>query len=113
MVDYKTQITSLLNTILPTYYEYFLGDDITLPCITYIESDNAVRVDGDTMRYSYLTFTIKLYAYTVADIATYGPEIDEALKSAGFERLSSNEMKVNSQIVKIMNYRATALETEN
>jgi len=110
MLDVKTQVQSALNAILPTQYELFLDDKAAIPSISYIENMNQRNVDGDSIRYSNIGFTVKLYSYKLSEIATYGPQIDTAMKTLGFWRTSSTELKVNSQIIKSLNYECLALE---
>lgn len=110
MLDVKKELVTALTTILPTYYEYLLGDNITLPCITYVEKTNENLVSGDTLSYSTIGFTIKLYSYSLDEIATYSKAIDTKLFSMGYERVSSNEIVIDKQIVKIFNYEALGFE---
>jgi len=110
MLDVKTQVQSALNAILPTQYELFLDDKAPIPSLSYIENMNQRNVDGDTIKYSNIGFTIKLYTYKLSELATYAPQVDAAMYTLGFWRTSSTELKVNSQIIKTLYYECLALE---
>jgi len=110
MYDGRTQIQSALSTVLTCEYELFLDTSTATPCITYIDSGGADRIIGDTLTYATSLFTVKLWANTVADIATYGPQIDTKMKALGFKRVGSNEVSSNGLLCKILNYEAVAQE---
>ena len=101
MLSGKTDIVKELNKILPTYYELFCDSNTKLPCFTYIENINQDVVTGDTLGYSSIGYTIKLWANDVADIV---------MRKLGYRRKSSNELTVDNQIEKIMTYEALGLE---
>ena len=110
MLSGKTDIVKELNKILPTYYELFCDSNTKLPCFTYIENINEDVVTGDTLGYSSIGYTIKLWANDVADIDRYSNEADIVMRKLGYRRKSSNELTVDNQIEKIMNYEALGLE---
>ena len=61
MIDYKPTLVQELKTIgLPVHYELFLKKDTELPCISYQEASNTATADGDNLRYSELTFRVKI-----------------------------------------------------
>lgn len=112
MLDVKPLVVSVLSDILPVRYEYFLGDDVKLPLITYAESMNNMRADGDTIRWSDIGFLIKIYSYDLEEISEKAKLVDKAMFKLGFRRVSSNEMVIDTQIIKILNYEVLTSEME-
>ena len=112
MIDYHKELVSALNTILPAHYELHLVSGTPTPCISYQERNNASEVDGDTLGYSRLSYTVKVWGNDIADLQKYAIEIDKALRTIGFKRLSSNELyDINSTMIqKILTYEALVLE---
>ena len=49
MIDYHSTLVTALKTILPTYYELALHSGIKTPCISYMETNNYVDTNGDTL----------------------------------------------------------------
>lgn len=109
MVIYDTNIVTALKTILPCYYENFIKDDITLPCITYISNLNEAEIDADTQRVSNIGYTVKLWIDSLAD-KHYMTDIQNTMKTMGFILVGTNELVSDRVIQEIMNYEATGLE---
>lgn len=105
MIDLSTTVVATISEILPLRYELSIGDKVEFPCATYIESNNASIVDGNTIRYSNLVFTIKIYSYDKEELMTKALLVDDAMYSLGFRREYSNEMSINGQIIKVINYQ--------
>lgn len=112
MIDYSKEFVSALNSVLPTNHELALTSKTQTPCISYQERDNAIQVNGDTRGYSKISFTVKVWAKTIADIMKYAIEVDAVLRPIGFTRTSSNELydRNSTMIQKIMTYEALFLE---
>ena len=109
MIDFDPSIVEALSVILPCYYENFITEDITIPCITYAPSNNSSYLEGDTLRYSYLNYTIKLWMDD-KNQQSYLADIDSAMKGMGFVRNSTNEIVNGRVIEKIMDYEAIGFE---
>jgi len=60
LLDVKQELQSNLETVLPTYYEYFCDSSTDTPCITWREKDNSDYLTGDTLEYSNVGFYIKI-----------------------------------------------------
>ena len=112
MIDYHKNIVDSLNTILPTHYEMTLTSNTKTPCISYMELDNAVSVNGDTLGYSRLQYQVKVWGRDLTNIQRYALEVDTVMRAIGFIRISSGELYDNnsSMIQKILTYEALALE---
>lgn len=112
MVDLHTSLVAALSTILPTYYEMTLHSGLATPCISYMESNNFVERNGDTLGYSVVAYQVKVWADNIATIQKYALLIDEKLRTLGFKRTSSGELYDNnsSMIQKIMLYEALIKE---
>ena len=109
MIDFDPNIVEALDVILPTYYENFITEEITLPCITFVETNNSSYLEGDTLRYSHLNYTIKLWMDN-KEQQSYLADIDSVMKGLGFVRNSTNELVNGRVIEKIMDYEAIGFE---
>ena len=109
MIDFDPSIVEALSVILPCYYENFITGEITLPCITYVENNNSSYLEGDTLRYSHLNYTIKLWMDQKSQ-QSYLADIDSTMKRLGFVRNSTNEIVNGRVIEKIMDYEAIGFE---
>lgn len=112
MIDYNKQLVSALKKVLPTHYEMALTSNTDTPCISYMELNNYVSSFGDTLGYSVITYQVKVWANSIADIQKYSVEVDKALRAIGFKRVSSGELYDNNStmIQKILTFEALALE---
>jgi hypothetical protein len=112
MIDYTKQLVSALNSILPTHYELFLTSNTKTPCISYQERNNAVDRNGDSLGYSRISYTVKVWGNDIAEINRYAIQIDNLLRPLGWKRTSIGELKdINSTMIqKIMTFEALALE---
>ena len=113
MIDYHKNLVAALNKILPTHYEMVLHSGLATPCISYMEINNYVDSNGDTLGYSRVTFQVKVWGNNIADLQKYALQIDAALRPLGWKRISSGELYDNNStmIQKIMTYEALAYET--
>lgn len=112
MIDYSKELVSALSNVLPTHYEMTLTSKTSTPCISYMETNNYVSTNGDTLGYSYITYQIKVWSTRVAELQKYALEIDSILKPLGFKRIASGELYDNqsSMMQKILTYECMALE---
>lgn len=115
MIDYHKELKNALEAILPTHYEMTLKKGIKTPCISYMELNNYVDTNGDTLGYSRITYQIKVWGNDIGLIQKYALDIDKLLKPIGFKRISTGELYDNnsSMIQKIMTYEALVLESFN
>lgn len=112
MIDYHASLVSALEKILPTHYEMVLRAGLATPCISYMETNNYVSTNGDTIGYSRITYQVKVWGNEIAELQHYAQEIDNVLRPLGFKRIASGELYDNqsTMIQKIMTYEALALE---
>lgn len=112
MINYHAELVKALNSVLPTHYEMTLTAKTQTPCISYMETNNYVSANGDTLGYSYVSYQVKVWGNNIADLQKYALEIDEVLRPLGFKRLSSRELydRNSAMIQKILTYEALALE---
>ena len=115
MIDYHSTLVSALNTILPTHHEMVLHSGLETPCISYMEVNNYVDTDGDTLGYSRITYQVKVWGNNIKIIQKYAIEIDKVLRPLGWKRIASGELydKDSTMIQKILTYEALALENFN
>lgn len=112
MIDYNKEVVSALNTVLPTHYELALTSKTKTPCISYQERNNADADTGDTLGYSRISYTVKVWDNNIANIQRFVLEVDRVMRGLGFSRISANELYDNNStmIQKILTYEALALE---
>ena len=112
MIDFHSELVSALNTVLPTHYELALTKDTKTPCISYQERNNYDTNTGDTLGYSKIIYTVKVWGNDIAQIQNYVKQIDKVLRPLGFKRTSSNELHdpQSTMIQKILTYEALASE---
>lgn len=113
MIDFHKELRSALVSIgLPVHYEMVLHKGLSVPCISYMETNNYTTAAGDTLGYSYITYNVKVWANDIATIQRYALEVDKALRPIGFKRIASGELydKNSSMIQKIMTFEALASE---
>ena len=112
MVDYHGDLVRALTKVLPTYYEMALTSKTATPCISYMERNNYVDSNGDTLGYSRIVYTVKVWANDIAKLQKYALEIDTVLRPLGWRRTSSQELYDNQSTMmqKILTYEALASE---
>lgn len=114
MVDYHKNLVSALNNILPTHYEMTLTSKTKTPCISYMEINNysETNVLNASIGYSRINYQIKVWGNDIAQLQEYSLQVDEALRTLGFKRISSGEIYDNqsTMIQKIMTFEGLALE---
>ena len=112
MIDYNKEVVSALNTVLPTHYELALTSKTKTPCISYQERNNADTDTGDTIGYSRISFTVKVWDNNIANIQKYVVQVDKVMRALGFSRISTTELydTQSTMIQKILTYEALALE---
>lgn len=112
MIDYHKELKSALETVLPTHYEMALTKNTKTPCISYQERNNYATETGDTLGYSRVIYTVKIWANSIGEIQKYSLLLDAVLRPIGFKRTSSNELHdpQSTMIQKIFTYEANALE---
>lgn len=114
MIDYKPTLVENLNAILPTYYELFVDNSIETPCITYIEDENTVYTEASNLRYSYITYTVKIWGRNgIDELVPYVNQLDNLMFSLGFKRQSYNELWMDEQVSLIFRYRGISYEYIN
>lgn len=112
MINYHKELVSALKTILPTHYELALTSGTATPCISYQERNNYDADTGDTLGYSKISYTVKVWGNDIGELQDYAVAIDKALRAIGFKRISSQELHdfQSTMIQKILTFEATALE---
>ena len=112
MIDFHSEINSALNSVLPTHHELALTGKETVPCLSYQERNNADEQTGTTLGYSRISFTVKVWSTSIAELQAYSLEVDTALRPLGFKRISSTELADRNSLMKqkILTYEALASE---
>lgn len=112
MIDYGKELVSALSTVLPTHYELALTSKTQTPCISWQERNNYHTAIGDTLGYSYISYTVKVWGNSIGELMQYALEIDSVLRPIGFKLVSTGEIyDINSTMIqKILTYEALAKE---
>jgi hypothetical protein len=112
MIDYHSLLVAALQKVLPTHYELTLTSKTKTPCISYQEANNIDDLTGDTVGYSRLSYTVKVWHTDIAEIQKYVLQVDAVLRPLGFKRISTNELadRNSTMIQKILTYEALAYE---
>lgn len=112
MIDVHSEMVKALETVLPTHHELVLTRGTKTPCISYQETNNYAVDNGDTLGYSRITYTIKVWGNDIAEITNYSIQIDSVLRPLGWKRISTGELydRNSTMIQKISTYEALALE---
>lgn len=112
MINYHQTLVAALNTILPAHYELNLHSGLETPCISYQERNNYTTESGDTLGYSRITYTIKVWGNDLAAIQENAQKIDRVLRPLGWKRTSSQELHdyQSTMIQKILTYECLAKE---
>ena len=112
MIDYHSNLVTALSGILDTHHEMVLHGGLSVPCISYMENNNYADAEGDTLGYSRVSYTVKVWADDIKTIQKYAAEVDQVLRPLGWKRTSCNELydQNSSRIQKIMTYEALGLE---
>lgn len=113
MIDYHKQLVSALQSIgIGVHYELALTSGTKTPCISYQERNNVDAETGDTLGYSRISYTVKVWGNDIGELQQYALEIDKTLRPLGFKRISSNELydTQSTMISKILGYEALAQE---
>lgn len=107
MKDYSTQLVTKLNTVLPCIYELFLDNSSDIPCISYQQTNNNELATGNTQGWSYISYRIKIWATSIADLTTYSIQIDDKMNELGeFIRTQCVDMTLNNNLVcRVMDYQ--------
>jgi hypothetical protein len=113
MINYHAQLVSALKKVLPTHYEMALTSKTATPCISYMELNNYVDTNGDTLGYSRITYQVKVWGNRIDELQTYALMVDGVLRPLGFKRIASGELydQQSTMIQKILTYEALASET--
>ncbi len=113
MIDVSNKIVTKLSTVLPTYYELFVDSSISKPCITYMLNNDYQDLTGDTLGYSRVRYTIKLWGDDLSVLIPKSLLVDSEMRSLGFKRISTNELTSDTQICKILVYEGLGIENFN
>lgn len=113
MIDYHKSMVAALSKVLPTHYEMALHSGLATPCISYMETNNYTSDSGDTLGYSRITYQVKIWGTSIADLQKYALQVDLVLRPLGWKRTASGELYDNNSamIQKILTYEAFASET--
>lgn len=112
MIDFHAEFVNALKTVLPAHHELALTGKEDTPCISYQERNNYDAETGDTLGYSRIIFTVKVWSKSIAELQKYSLEVDKAVRPLGFKRTSSNELGDRASLMKqkILTYEALASE---
>lgn len=112
MIDEGILIKNTLSTILPTYHEMTVINNVSIPCFMWMELSNVALEEGDTIGYSRIQYQIKIIGYDLEVINNHALALDAAMRGIKYKRVSSNTMIDNHtmMIQRIYTYEALGKE---
>ena len=92
MIDFHKELINALKTVLPNdvHYERKLNSGTKTPCISYQETNNYADAEGDTIGYSRISYTVKVWGTDKKELKKYILMVDAVLRPLGFKRNSKN-----------------------
>ena len=109
MIDYIPTLIEILGDILPVYAD-FPNQRVATPCITYFLYNDTQEETGDTLYYSYITYCVKVWDTSIANLATNTLKVDETMRNNGFTRVSTNMQNDTNLYCNILLYRGHGKE---
>lgn len=88
----------------------FVDSKTSIPCITYMEVQNAADKEGDTLRYSNLSFSIKVWGKDLQTLSQYANLIDKLMFDKGFKRTNTIELWLDGIGQRQLKFEALAQE---
>lgn len=112
MLNIKPEVVTVLQLILPTYYEYICNSQTPKPCITYAQTNDTDLETSKERGYCRVQMTIKVWVNNgdVSAMETYAEQVDSAMRELGYKKVSANELVVGNQLEKILLYEAIGKE---
>lgn len=111
MIDTKKEIVKALSTIgLKVYNERFVNSQTAIPCITYLEYDNNVLANGDTIGYSNIIYHVKIWGKDLQTLTDYSEKIDTIMRGLGFKRTNMVDLWLDDVGQRQLKYEGKALE---
>lgn len=113
MVCYKKQFIALLEEAVGEdaniIYDSFVEEEQT-PCVSYLEIANISTADGNTVRYSRITFQVRIWDTAVGVVEDLAETIDDTLVSNGFSRVYATDLKDGDFIVRVIQFQGNGFE---
>lgn len=75
-----------------------------------MDRNNASDKEGNTLRYSKLSYYIKVWGNDIGVVETAAASIDDTMIEEGFVRTMTDTIIKNTEICKIMSFESRALE---
>lgn len=112
MFNVYTKMQSILEqSHLPTFYEHFVEESISVPCISWLELNDASLYEGDTMRYSDISVRVSVWATNLEELYTNSAYVDGLMVANGFIRTGIADLHLDNGIVKkSISYTCTSKE---
>lgn len=110
MVNGKLDLVNRLKTIAPVEYELFVTTDTPIPCITYYENGNDDNLVGDTLGYSNIRYTVKIWSHSVEELTELSAKVANEMRLLGYRRLSSFEQRSTNLLCCNQIYRGLGCE---
>lgn len=105
--------SALLELGYPVVVEAFLSQNNEYPCITYAIENDIQDATGDTLGYSNVYYTVKVWGERVSEVEVLAIKVDEVMRSLGFRRVGTNGMSIDDLYDRTLRYRALGLELFN
>ena len=105
--------SALLELGYPVVVEAFLTHNTDYPCITYGIENDVQDLTGDTLGYSNVYYTVKVWGHRVSDVDSIAIDVDSTMRGLGFRRVGTNSVAIDDLCNRTLRYRALGLELFN
>ena len=113
MVNDDINVVAALCSVLPTYTELIIDSSQSVPCITYMQSNNTKRTNakcGADLQYSDLGYEIKVWAKTKQEVLTNCDLVDDIMTGLGYTMTGGRELHYGNLYCFNMVYAGLAYE---
>ena len=112
MLDVNPLIVTELEKIgLPVLLENFIVN-APIPCITYMEYGNRDTLVGDTLEYSEIITTVKVWSDSMSVLMSNAILIDERMKGLGYKKEFGSPMFGTGTGQYLLRYKCLGLQTK-
>lgn len=118
MFNIYTAMQAMLNNkitfdgaLLPSYWEYFTAEPVSVPCLSWYVITDSKRIQGDTMRYSDISLRVTVWAMELPDLYQIANEVDILVSKKGLKRNGSEDLVLDNGLMKkVLSYDSVAFE---
>lgn len=96
---------------VPSYWEYFTAEPVTVPCLSYFIITDSKLYQGDTLRYSDISLRVTVWAMELPDLYAIANDLDVILTAEGLRRTATEDLILDNGLMKkVISYDTVARE---